>query len=442
MMAILFVCALLITPTLACLGGGQACCPAASTSCAPAMPRCPLPSYGGGCSGGGCGPGGAGGIGGPVGGIGSIGPIGGVGAGGKYAAPPIGLSNIAPAPSYSGPPHGLSNIAPAPSYSGPPPGLSNIAPVPSYSGPVPGLSNIASSSSYSGPAPSLPNVAPASSYSNAGPGPGYLQSGPPTGFQNAPATGYGESGPGLSASNGPPSNINGLPMGASGPQPSYNDNIPSPAASAPEAPLGQQAPAPAPAQFPETEYQQSQSDNAYEEISSDHDKAPDAEASMGTYEKGGGPAPAPLPAPAPSPAPLAPQNQALNSEAGGPYETASQIAGPESNYEESNVAPVVPATSQTGDYNEENNAAIEPVNVNAEGATCEDPELRAIVENALSSESDNLEAARKIEGNASKKFGGRFNSIVSDSEFAYVNWYGKRNCQLRVLNRHSLTWED
>lgn len=55
---------------------------------------------------------------------------------------------------------------------------------------------------------------------------------------------------------------------------------------------------------------------------------------------------------------------------------------------------------------------------------------------------DNLEAARKIEGDASAKFGGRFNAIVSDAEFAYVNWYGKRNCQLRYENRHSLTWED
>jgi len=53
-----------------------------------------------------------------------------------------------------------------------------------------------------------------------------------------------------------------------------------------------------------------------------------------------------------------------------------------------------------------------------------------------------LEAARNIESNSAAKFGGRFNSIVSNSEFAYVNWYGKRNCQLRVGSRHSLTWED
>ncbi|CAK5080658.1 unnamed protein product [Meloidogyne enterolobii] len=74
---------------------------------------------------------------------------------------------------------------------------------------------------------------------------------------------------------------------------------------------------------------------------------------------------------------------------------------------------------------------------------CEDTELRDIVEKALiSTKLDNLEAARNIESNSAAKFGGRFNSIVSNSEFAYVNWYGKRNCQLRVGSRHSLTWED
>uniref|UniRef100_A0A914LIN7 Ground-like domain-containing protein n=1 Tax=Meloidogyne incognita TaxID=6306 RepID=A0A914LIN7_MELIC len=68
---------------------------------------------------------------------------------------------------------------------------------------------------------------------------------------------------------------------------------------------------------------------------------------------------------------------------------------------------------------------------------------REIVEKALlSTKLDNLEAARNIESNSAAKFGGRFNSIVSNSEFAYVNWYGKRNCQLRVGSRHSLTWED
>ncbi|VDN25079.1 unnamed protein product, partial [Cylicostephanus goldi] len=78
----------------------------------------------------------------------------------------------------------------------------------------------------------------------------------------------------------------------------------------------------------------------------------------------------------------------------------------------------------------------------ADEGNCDDPELKAIVEGALASERDNLEAARKIESDAAAKFGGRFNAIVSDAEFAYVNWYGKRNCQLRVGNRHSLTWED
>uniref|UniRef100_A0A1I7XW10 Ground-like domain-containing protein n=1 Tax=Steinernema glaseri TaxID=37863 RepID=A0A1I7XW10_9BILA len=88
------------------------------------------------------------------------------------------------------------------------------------------------------------------------------------------------------------------------------------------------------------------------------------------------------------------------------------------------------------DYQEETNAPV------AGDANCNDEELRAIVKASLESQMDNLEAARKIESDSSAKFGGRFNSIVSDNEFAYVNWYGKRNCQLRVNNRHSLTWED
>uniref|UniRef100_A0A0K0CUS5 Ground-like domain-containing protein n=1 Tax=Angiostrongylus cantonensis TaxID=6313 RepID=A0A0K0CUS5_ANGCA len=78
----------------------------------------------------------------------------------------------------------------------------------------------------------------------------------------------------------------------------------------------------------------------------------------------------------------------------------------------------------------------------SDGGNCEDAELKAIVESALLSVKDNLDAARKIEADASAKFGGRFNAIVSDAEFAYVNWYGKRNCQLRAGNRHTLTWED
>jgi len=78
----------------------------------------------------------------------------------------------------------------------------------------------------------------------------------------------------------------------------------------------------------------------------------------------------------------------------------------------------------------------------ADKSKCEDAELRSIIEKAVNAEKDNLEAARKIEKDAAAKFGGRFNSIVSDSEFAYVNWYGKRNCQIRVGSRHTLTWED
>lgn len=85
---------------------------------------------------------------------------------------------------------------------------------------------------------------------------------------------------------------------------------------------------------------------------------------------------------------------------------------------------------------------VDYTNEESDGGNCEDAELKAIVENALLAEKDNLDAARKIETDASAKFGGRFNSIVSDSEFAYVNWYGKRNCQLRVGTRHTLTWED
>jgi hypothetical protein len=61
----------------------------------------------------------------------------------------------------------------------------------------------------------------------------------------------------------------------------------------------------------------------------------------------------------------------------------------------------------------------------------------------LKENKDNLDAARKIESDAAAKFGGRFNAIISNNEFAYVNWYGKRNCQLRVPEgRHSLVWED
>jgi hypothetical protein len=47
--------------------------------------------------------------------------------------------------------------------------------------------------------------------------------------------------------------------------------------------------------------------------------------------------------------------------------------------------------------------------------------LRKIVESALQQSQDNLDAARKIESEAAARFGGRFNSIVSNSEFAYVN---------------------
>lgn len=105
-----------------------------------------------------------------------------------------------------------------------------------------------------------------------------------------------------------------------------------------------------------------------------------------------------------------------------------------SGYEHASENSITPSQIGTVDYGEETNTSGD--------GNCEDPELRAIVEAAVNAYGDNLEAARKIEADAGSKFGGRFNSIVSNSEFAYVNWYGKRNCQLRVKERHTLTWED
>lgn len=109
---------------------------------------------------------------------------------------------------------------------------------------------------------------------------------------------------------------------------------------------------------------------------------------------------------------------------------------------EEQPATATEAATEQVDTVEETNEAVEYADEEGDEGNCDDPELRAIVEAALKNEKDNLEAARKIEGDASAKFGGRFNAIVSDAEFAYVNWYGKRNCQLRYENRHSLTWED
>jgi len=101
-------------------------------------------------------------------------------------------------------------------------------------------------------------------------------------------------------------------------------------------------------------------------------------------------------------------------------------------------APTAVVPEQSVDFGDEAAAHHEET----AGLNCEDPDLKAIVEKSLQSSADNLDAARKIESDAAARFGGRFNSIVSNSEFAYVNWYGKRNCQLRVNDRHSLTWED
>lgn len=128
-------------------------------------------------------------------------------------------------------------------------------------------------------------------------------------------------------------------------------------------------------------------------------------------------------------------------------ETQAPVAAAkeESTYDdivEEQPATATEAATEQVDTVEETNEAVEYADEEGDEGNCDDPELRAIVENALKNEKDNLEAARKIEGDASAKFGGRFNAIVSDAEFAYVNWYGKRNCQLRYENRHSLTWED
>jgi hypothetical protein len=64
--------------------------------------------------------------------------------------------------------------------------------------------------------------------------------------------------------------------------------------------------------------------------------------------------------------------------------------------------------------------------------------LRKIVENALQQSQDNLDAARKIESEAAAKFGGRFNSIVSNSEFAYVSDFN-RICDLFPFYRSTGT---
>ncbi|VDN02169.1 unnamed protein product [Thelazia callipaeda] len=123
-------------------------------------------------------------------------------------------------------------------------------------------------------------------------------------------------------------------------------------------------------------------------------------------------------------------------------------------YKQGNVAqPTIPVAERlppvssidrelASNNGKDRNAIIDQTSVESDGLTCNDEDLKNIVEAALTEHQDNLDAARKIESEASRRFGGRFNSIVSDSEFAYVNWYGKRNCQLQVHGRHSLTWED
>ncbi|KAK6052086.1 ground-like domain protein [Cooperia oncophora] len=127
-------------------------------------------------------------------------------------------------------------------------------------------------------------------------------------------------------------------------------------------------------------------------------------------------------------------------------QTAAQVpAGTEAPKEESSYDDIIEeqqATDNTHSNSSPSTNDVDYANEAGDEGNCDDAELKAIVEGALSSEKDNLEAARKIESDAAAKFGGRFNAIVSDAEFAYVNWYGKRNCQLRIENRHSLTWED
>ncbi|VDK70804.1 unnamed protein product, partial [Onchocerca ochengi] len=108
------------------------------------------------------------------------------------------------------------------------------------------------------------------------------------------------------------------------------------------------------------------------------------------------------------------------------------------------AAPIVSKLTKTSVKNDdhERNMIFESRSIETDDSTCNDPTLKAIIVSTLNEYRDNLDAARNIENEASKRFGGRFNSIVSDSEFAYVNWYGKRNCQLQINGRHSLTWED
>lgn len=165
------------------------------------------------------------------------------------------------------------------------------------------------------------------------------------------------------------------------------------------------------------------------------------------------PAQAPLSSP-PPPAiqpPVSSSNEYSNTapdvESGSP--PLAPVAQVPHKYKTSPLEPAVPGQSFSSDYQEESSAVVHPSSVSQQNPTgegdslnCDDIELKQIVETALLGSQDNLEAARKIESDAASKFGGRFNSIVSNNEFAYVNWYGKRNCQLRINNRHSLTWED
>lgn len=87
------------------------------------------------------------------------------------------------------------------------------------------------------------------------------------------------------------------------------------------------------------------------------------------------------------------------------------------------IAPSTVPQSLLTDYGGDEGNSVQPAAAEeSHGLSCEDAELKQIVEKALRSSADNLNAARKIESDAATKFGGRFNSIVSNNEFAYVNW--------------------
>ncbi|GMR52860.1 hypothetical protein PMAYCL1PPCAC_23055, partial [Pristionchus mayeri] len=178
-----------------------------------------------------------------------------------------------------------------------------------------------------------------------------------------------------------------------------------------------------------TETQQATVETQYEDDSAEQVVAPAQPAPTVEYKEQPAPAPAPV---VEEPLPAVEPEQQVEEV----HEEPAPVA-----VEPATAAPSH-ASAAEGDKKPDAEYTDYQADEETDEGNCDDAELRAIVEASLAGEKDNLEAARKIEGDASAKFGGRFNSIVSDAEFAYVNWYGKRNCQLRIENRHSLTWED